>query len=368
MADEIHLWAPGFRAFGGGVTAFSRELALALAGEAAVRLAGKLDVGGAWGGLPLQGSGGIPRPARTAHFAASVAALALTRRPRLIISAHVHFGPVAHALRRTLGIPFVLIAYGIDVGEHLSRLQLRALRAADSVWAISRWTRRRLLARSVSEASIRLVPVTFDEDRTGSELRTRHSVEADERILLTVARLESDEGYKGCDRLLQALPAVRRAVGRVRYLVVGGGSDIPRLRARAADLGVDQWVLFCGFVPDSELPAYYSLADVFAMPSTGEGFGIVFLEAMACGTPVLGGNRDGTPDALADGELGLLVDPDSVDAIADGLIRLLLRQGPALWFDPRRLRARCLQLYGREAFRRRVREETQAVRAAINTR
>ncbi len=233
---ETHLWAPGFTSVGGGVAAFCRDLAAAVSAETTVRLAGKLDVSGTWQGLPLRGSGRLPPRLRTAHFAANLIASALSRRPDLIVSAHVNFGPIAQALRGALGTPFVLIAYGVDVNERLSAARLRALRAADSVWSISRWTTQRLLVCGVSRSRVRQVPVTVAEDRftlgaAPVALRARHSIRDDERVVLTVARLDAAEGYKGCDRLMQALPAVSDAVGRVRYLVVGGGDDLPRLRA-----------------------------------------------------------------------------------------------------------------------------------------
>jgi glycosyltransferase involved in cell wall biosynthesis len=361
MGDEIHLWAPGLRGFGGGIGAFNRELAVALAATNPVRLAGKLDVSGLWRALPLRGSARVWNRVRTVHFAAAVAGMALRNRPRLVVAAHVHFSPLAYAIRRLLRTPYAVIAYGVEVGQHLSWGRLRALGRADSVWTISRWTRLRLLASGVPDERIRLVPPTVDDerfrvDKGGTELRFRHSIPSDAKVVLTVARLEASEGYKGCDRLLMALPAVRQAIGPVRYLVVGGGDERSRLEAQARALGVEGQVTFCGFVADDDLPEYYNLADAFAMPSTGEGFGIVFLEAMACGTPVLGGDADGSSDALADGELGALVNPDSTVAIADGIVQLLLRRGPSLWFDPTRLRARCLELHGREPFRRRVRD------------
>ena len=109
-------------------------------------------------------------------------------------------------------------------------------------------------------------------------------------------------------------------------------------------------------ISDVAMAEHYRLADVFAMPSTGEGFGIVFLEAMGSGTPVLGGNQDGSVDALDGGKLGLLVDPTSVDAIADGLIALLKRQGPDLWFEREHLAEAVKATYGREAFRQKVSE------------
>lgn len=326
-----------------------------------VQLAGKLDQNGSWNGLPLWGSGGITESARAAHFAARLLTSAVFRRPPLVISTHVNFGPVAYALHQALGIPYVLVAHGIDVSPHMSATRLRALRAAEALWSVSRWTRDRLLACRVAAQKIQIIPNTVSEEVFGlgkprGDLRTRYSIKENEKVILTVARLERGEGYKGCDKVLQALPAVRQAVGPLRYLIVGRGDDTARLRSLGMELGIERFVTFCGFVSDSELPDHYRMADVFAMPSSGEGFGVVFLEAMACGIPVLGGDRDGTTDALADGELGLLVDPDLIEAVAAGLINLLLRRGVAVWFTPERLRARCLDLYGRRAFRNRVRE------------
>jgi glycosyltransferase involved in cell wall biosynthesis len=109
-------------------------------------------------------------------------------------------------------------------------------------------------------------------------------------------------------------------------------------------------VSFAGFVAPDELVDHYRLADVFAMPSTGEGFGVVFLEAMACGTPVLGGNRDGSVDALDGGRLGLLVEPMNVAAIGDGICALLEKQGPECWFDREALHDAASAMFGHDEF------------------
>lgn len=337
---------------------------MVLSAEGALQLAAKHDTGGLWNGLPLWGSGHITGRVRTGYFAGGLVALTFRRRPTLIVCGHVNFGPLALALHHALGIPYVLLAFGIDVGLHLSRWELRALRGARAVWSISRWTRRRVLACGVAEENVRILPVTFQETAfdvgpASAVLRARHSIGPNDKVILTVGRLDSRERYKGYDKVLMALPAVHRAVGPVRYLIVGQGDDIARLRALAAQLGVDEQVTFCGFVSDLELADYYRLATVFAMPSVAEGFGIVFLEAMACGVPVLGGNKDGTTDALADGDLGLLVDPESTEAISDGLISLLACQGPAMWFSPHDLRRRCLALHGQRVFSTRVRAAIQ---------
>ena len=103
------------------------------------------------------------------------------------------------------------------------------------------------------------------------------------------------------------------------YLIVGDGDGRPRLESLAVECGVAKNVQFTGLVPSEELPDYFRLADVFVMPSTGEGFGIVFLEAMATGVRVIGGNHDGSRDALCDGALGTLVDPEKCEELASAI-------------------------------------------------
>jgi glycosyltransferase involved in cell wall biosynthesis len=118
---------------------------------------------------------------------------------------------------------------------------------------------------------------------------------------------------------------------------------------------VQNTVVLAGFVPDEELCEHYNLCDLFAMPSKAEGFGIVYLEALACGKPALAGNKDGSRDALNDGELGLLVDPDDTEEIAAESIRVLRREHshPNL-FRPGLLRQRVTELFGFETFKRTV--------------
>jgi glycosyltransferase involved in cell wall biosynthesis len=187
-------------------------------------------------------------------------------------------------------------------------------------------------------------------------LRQKYGIEPDEKVVLTVARLDHRERYKGYDRIIEALPAIQRKCGPVRFLIVGSGEDQARVEALAREQGIDASVSFAGFVAADALVDHYRLADVFAMPSTGEGFGIVFLEAMACGTPVIGGNRDGSVDALDGGRLGLLVEPLDIDAISRAVCTMLEKQGPEWWFDRTRLHDAVVERFGQSAFRERLKE------------
>lgn len=365
--DMLHLWTPCLAHFAGGVTVFGREVVGALvASQIPMRLFGKLDPPGSWEGQPLHGVGNLPTWLRTPAYALLLLWHCWKERPQLIVSTHCNFGPVAHWARRLYGTRFVLVAHGVEVSERLSRRRLAALKSADRVWAVSQWTRQRLVRLGVQPDRITILSNTVDELRfttqppatpsTLPSLRHRYGIRPDAKVVLTVARLSAEEGYKGYDVILRCLPGIRRIVGDVHYVLCGQGTDLPRLQNLVRELGLSACVTLAGFVPPDELADHYRLADVFAMPSMGEGFGIVFLEAMACGRPVLAGNQDGSCDALAGGDLGKLVPPRDTEAITQGMADLLRQRGPTFWYRPDQLRARMLQCFGRDQFQRKVAE------------
>jgi phosphatidylinositol alpha-1,6-mannosyltransferase len=155
-------------------------------------------------------------------------------------------------------------------------------------------------------------------------LRARYGL-GDAPVIVSLGRMVARKNLAG---LIAALPAVRQAVPGARLLLGGTGPERADLQERAAALGLRDSVLFPGRIADGEMAAHYSLADAFCLPSLAsekdvEGFGIVYLEAGACEVPVVGGRAGGVPDAVADGETGLLVDPRSREELADALIALL---------------------------------------------
>src|SRR5262249_2788092 len=128
-------------------------------------------------------------------------------------------------------------------------------------------------------------------------------------VMLTVGRLATGERYKGVDEVIEVMPRLLRQFPNLRYLIVGDGSDRVRLEAKARAHGLSGYVIFTGRIAEPEKVAHYNLADVYVMPSHGEGFGIALIEAAACGIPVVGSSVDGSRDALLDGQLGRMVDP-----------------------------------------------------------
>ena len=144
-------------------------------------------------------------------------------------------------------------------------------------------------------------------------------------ILLTVGRLSAGERYKGHEQVFGALPALRAKYPTLVYAVAGGGDDRACLEQRARDLAGDAAVRFLGFVPEEDLLGLYHLADLYVMPSTQEGFGVVILEAAACGLRVVGGVGGGSADAVPDGRVGVLVDPSDQAALVTAIAGQLAR-------------------------------------------
>jgi len=368
--EKIHVWAPDLFSTTGGIQTFSRHFLAALGGEVpseGIRVLLKNDLPEAVhcddGFGHANVCGHWPPPLRTPRFASECLHCAWRERPRLIVSTHLNFGPVAQIVREFTGVPYVLVAHGIDAWRLSSRSRKRALQKADLVLAVSRHTRDCLVQKiGLSANRVQILPNTFSPERFAIGAKSPRLLQKDglaskTPVILTVCRLAGAERYKGYDQMIRALPRILSEAPDARYLLVGTGPDRGRIERLVAGLGVRNAVVFAGFVPDEELSEYYNLCDLFAMPSKAEGFGIVYLEALACGKPVLAGNKDGSRDAVNDGELGLLVDPDDTAAIASEIIRVLFRRHPhPNLFRPQLLRQRVTELFGFETFKRKVAE------------
>jgi phosphatidylinositol alpha-1,6-mannosyltransferase len=228
-----------------------------------------------------------------------------------------------------------------------------ALEGAAAVFCVSRHTRAQVLKFTRMDPNrVVVVPNTFGLDyRPGDREKARAAWGlTKEFAVLTVGRLDDRDGYKGHDRVIRSLPLLRKGPRRVVYLISGEGKDRLRLEALAAGLGVKEQVRFLGYTPRDALPDLYRAVDLFAMPSTGEGFGIVFLEAMASGTPALGLAIGGAIDPLDFGEWGKAVTVANLEA-AIRLSTELPRPDPFVMHDA------VFERFGFEAFARQVVEQ-----------
>ncbi len=223
---------------------------------------------------------------------------------------HINLAPLAMVVARLSRARLVVQTHGVEAWEKPGSYYREAIEAADLVLCVSRYTRARLLSwASISPEKVIVLPNTVGEVFTpgdSSALRTRWKL-GGKRVLLTVARMDASERYKGHERVIAALAEMPRDVV---YVVLGDGDDAERLQEVAREAGVGERVYFKGAVSREDLIAAYRMADLYVMPSTGEGFGIAFLEAMASGTPALGLGVAGATDALVDGVLGSAVTAD----------------------------------------------------------
>jgi phosphatidylinositol alpha-1,6-mannosyltransferase len=291
----------------------------------------------------------FPPKGRVAYVLTALA-LALRSSFDVVFCGHIHLAPLAALIARMKRAKLIIQAHGIEVWSRWKAAWRSAIEQSDLVLCVSRYTRRIVLEQvSVEPERVMVLSNTVGDAFTpGSDagFRNRHGWE-NKRILLTVGRLDSREQYKGQDHVIALLPELVAQGHDVAYLIVGDGDDRARLEQLARKARVEDRVRFLGALDVDRLVDVYRAADLFVMPSTGEGFGISFLEAMACGTPAIGLASGGAPDALADGVLGKLVTEESLRTVIDQLLRAPVPNRQSL---AEAVRAR----FGRELFQHSV--------------
>ena len=249
----------------------------------------------------------------------------------LVVAGHINLLAPAALAARIAGARSVLVVHGIDAwSPHGSWLVRAGISRLDRIIGVSKLTLARFSAWAGADpARFRVLPNCVDLEKftpgpKPPDLMRKFGLEQ-RTVLMTLGRLASDERYKGFDEVIEALPALAREVPDICYLICGDGTDRARLEEKARALGVADRVIFAGYVPEARKADYFRLADAYVMPSTGEGFGIVHLEALASGIPALGSSLDGSREALLDGELGELVDPSDKGQLLNGILKTLSR-------------------------------------------
>jgi phosphatidylinositol alpha-1,6-mannosyltransferase len=252
-----------------------------------------------------------------------------------IILSHVNLLPAAYLIK--LFSPktrIILFAHGIEVWRPIKNWErMFLMRGCQQIWAVSHYTAKQIEeVHKIPQSFIRVLNNCIDPFFVAPKafikpehLLDRYDLSRDQPVLLTLTRLSSTEAYKGYNHVIECLPELIKEYPNIRYLIAGKADDIEkeRLEILIAKKQLQDHVLLIGFIPENELSSIFRLADIFIMPSKKEGFGIVFIEAAACGCKIIAGNHDGSPDALLNGKLGMLIDPDNtpemISSIANGL-------------------------------------------------
>ena len=237
-------------------------------------------------------------------------------------------------------VKIILIAHGIEVWKPLNGRQIMMLKACDEIISVSQFTADKIKElHGIPEEKCRVLNNCIDPfftrpDKKGKdpELMKRYGFAEDDIILLTLTRLSEKDRYKGYDYVLKSMEALVKTnpknlpAGRqVKYLLAGSYDKKEKefIESLISQFGLHTHVVLTGYVQEEELPAHFGLADIYVMPSMKEGFGIVFVEAMYYGIPAIAGNADGSVDALLNGRLGLLVNPDDPAAITAAILKMI---------------------------------------------
>jgi glycosyltransferase involved in cell wall biosynthesis len=218
-----------------------------------------------------------------------------------------------------------LIAHGVEVWRPLGIIKKIFLKHCDKIICVSKFTKQQMIMRHNTSPSVCTVlnnavdpfmnlPVTFYKP---DHLLKRYNLTADNQIIYTLTRLASTEQYKGHDQVIKIISRLKKKFPDIKYILSGqyDHNEKTRINKLIAEYKVEQQIILTGFVPENELSDHFLLADLFVLPSKKEGFGIVFIEALACGLPVICGNVDGSIDAICDGELGNAVNPDDLNEL-----------------------------------------------------
>lgn len=324
MATDAH---GGF----GGVSQYNRDVLQALSGLEGV---GEVDVLPRIAQTPLgptpphvhydlSGLGGRSR------FMVATAKKALSNTYDLVYCAHINLLPAAVVAKNISRAPLALAIYGIDVWTDLGILSRVLAKAnVNCLISISDITLQRFQAWASLPVEItHLVPNAICLEDYGAappdqSLRTKYGLDGKVAIM-TMGRMVGEERQKGFDEMIAIFPSLLEDVPNAVLLFVGDGSDRNRLEQKAAKAGIGGRVIFTGRVSDGVKADIFRLADAYVMPSRGEGFGFVVLEAMASGVPVVTSSLDGTREAVLNGKLGAVVDPDNPQALRAEILNAL---------------------------------------------
>lgn len=250
------------------------------------------------------------------------------RKSKVVILSHINLLLAAWLIKKlNPSVKIILFAHGIEVWSPLNKLKRKMLDCCDEIISVSEYTRSKVIeVHNVAPAKCKLINNCLDPFLPLSKnvvkspvLREKYGFSLKDKILFTLTRLSAKERYKGYDKVMEAM--VQIGSSDVRYLIAGSYDEEEKkyIDDMVRKLNLEDRVVLAGFIDDEEVASHFAMSDCYVMPSVKEGFGIVFIEAMYYGLPVIAGNADGSVDALQNGRLGLLVDPYNVGEIKNAI-------------------------------------------------
>ena len=251
-----------------------------------------------------------------------------------------------------------LVAHGIEVWQPLSFWQTAFLNLSDKVLCVSNFTKQKMLGlhdcnpgkfvvlNNAIDPFMKL-PLAFAKPE---RLISQYNLTKNNLVIYTLTRLANSEQYKGHDQVIKVISKIKAKFPGIKY-ILSGQYDIAeenRIKTLISAACVENDVILTGFIDEKDIPDYFLLADIFILPSKKEGFGIVFIEALACGLPVICGNADGSIDAIRNGELGQAIDADNLDEIEVAISNMLATPRTA---DHRAsLQKKCLSYFNEDTY------------------
>ena len=183
-----------------------------------------------------------------------------------------------------------------------------------------------------------------------SYLLDRYQLTLESPVILTLTRLAATEQYKGHEQVINVIGKLKNKFPGIRYILAGQYDADEKIRIRDLIVAndVEQQVILTGFIKENELSDHFLLADVFVLPSKKEGFGIVFIEALACGLPVICGNSDGSVDAIRNGELGRAINVENLEALEEAISENL--ETPLTVKSRQELQKQCLLYFNEQDY------------------
>lgn len=276
----------------------------------------------------------------------------------IILLSHINLAPVAVLIKLFFPKKRIIVwTHGIEVWRPINNIKKLLLKTSDRIVAVSHYTAESLVKwHHINSKKTEVIANALDpffhipEIKSSTFLTKKYNVPDEVPIFMALTRLKLSEQNKNYDKVIRLLGELKKE-GKPAYYILCGKyeeQEASRIKKIVKDADMEQEVILTGFVPDEEITHYYLSADAFVLPSMKEGFGLVFIEAQACGLKVLAGNQDGSTEAVRNPQAGILINPQDDEALKTALISLMIRKTTLT--EKQQIQQHCINDFGFQRF------------------